>query len=64
MLIPKKISPGLVIDYRSITLLNRTFKIFLKVLTSRLTPHLQDLIGDNYIGFITERNIFDGVAIP
>lgn len=51
VLISKKTSLELISEYRPIALLNCVVKIFSKVLASRLTPHLQEMIEDTQMGF-------------
>lgn len=63
VLIPKKTSPESISEYYPIALMNSVLKIFSKVLASRLTPHLQKIIGDTQTNFIAGRNILYRVAI-
>jgi Reverse transcriptase (RNA-dependent DNA polymerase) len=48
-------------DFQPISLLNRSFKIFTKVLTNRLHPVLDRLIGVNQHAFLKGHNIMDNV---
>jgi Reverse transcriptase (RNA-dependent DNA polymerase) len=48
-------------DFRPVSLLNCSFKFFTKVLTSRLYPVLDRLIGFNQHAFLKSRNIMDNV---
>lgn len=61
--IPKNNPPKSICEYRPIALLNSVLKIFSTVLASRLTPYLQEMIGDTQMDFIARRNILDNVAI-
>lgn len=56
-------SPESITEYRLITLLDTVLKIFSKVLASRLTPYLPEMISDAQTSFVVGRNILDGVAI-
>jgi Reverse transcriptase (RNA-dependent DNA polymerase) len=60
-LIPKVSDIKTIKDFRPISLLNCSFKIFTKVLTSRLHPVLNRLIGVNQHTFLKGRNIMDNV---
>lgn len=62
-LIPKKYSLRQIGDYRPIALLNSTIKIVSKILANRLAPKLKLLVKDYQTGFITDRNILEGVAM-
>ena len=62
VLIPKKEETVRVSDLRTITLLNRSFKIVTKVLANRLAPIFDNIIDPAQSGFIKGRNIHDSVA--
>jgi hypothetical protein len=47
-------------QYRPICLLNVDFKCFTKVLTNRLVPIAQRVLGKNQTGFVKGRNILEG----
>jgi Reverse transcriptase (RNA-dependent DNA polymerase) len=62
-LIPKISDIKNIKDFRPINLLNCSFKIFIKVLTSRLHPVLDRLIGVNQHAFFKSQNIMDNVIV-
>lgn len=62
-LIPKLDNPILVIDYRPISLINCTLKIFLKLLAHRLSCCLNHIISEEQFGFVKGRNISENVLI-
>lgn len=63
ILIAKKEDPNEVRDYRPIALLNSIIKIVMKVLANRITPVLQEIIGEQQTSFILDRNILEGIAL-
>jgi Reverse transcriptase (RNA-dependent DNA polymerase) len=62
-LIPKVAETSSIKDFRPISLLNCSFKFFTKVLTFRLHPVLDRLIGFNQHAFLKGRNIMDNVIV-
>lgn len=62
-LIPKKIAPERLEDYRPISCLSVTYKIFAKVLASRLMKILPELITPNQMTFIKGRRITDAIGL-
>jgi Reverse transcriptase (RNA-dependent DNA polymerase) len=60
-LIPKVVDTSTIKDVQPISLLNYSFKIFIKVLTSRLHPVLDRLIGFNQHVFLKGQNFMDNV---
>lgn len=62
-LIPKVQEANTIRQFKPICLLNVDYKIFTKVLTNRLVPIADKVIGRNQTGFIKGRNIFEGVII-
>ncbi|CAA7045620.1 unnamed protein product [Microthlaspi erraticum] len=62
-LIPKIPSPKTVAEYIPITLCNVYYKIFSKILTSRLQPILSTIISENQIAFVPGRAISDNMLI-
>jgi Reverse transcriptase (RNA-dependent DNA polymerase) len=60
-LIPNVIDTSTIKDFRPISLHNCCFKIFMKVLTSRLHPVLDRFIRLNQYVFLKGRNIMDNV---
>jgi Reverse transcriptase (RNA-dependent DNA polymerase) len=60
-LIPKVKDASTVKEFRPINLLNCSFKIFTKVLTNRLYPVLDRLIGPNQNIFLKGHNTMDSV---
>lgn len=55
--IPKCSKPRTRLDYRPIALLNSNYKIFTKILASRLAPVLGYAVQDSQSGFVRGRNI-------
>ena len=62
-LVPKIKDATSIKQYRPICLLNVDFKIFTKVLSSRLSQVAKVAVGGNQTGFIKNRNILEGVVI-
>jgi len=62
-LVPKIKGANNIKQYRPICLLNVDFKCFTKVLTNRLVPIAQRVVGKNQTGFIKGRNILDGIVV-
>ena len=62
-LVPKIKDATSIKQYRPICLLNVDFKIFTKVLSSRLAQVAKVAVGGNQTGFIKNRNILEGVVI-
>jgi hypothetical protein len=50
-------------QYRPICLLNVDFKCFTKVITNRLVPVAQRVVGENQTDFIKGKNILEGVVV-
>jgi hypothetical protein len=63
-LISKVKDATLLKNYHPISLLNCSYKFFLKVLTNCLYPVLDRLIGPNQLTFFKGRNILDAVSLP
>lgn len=61
--VPKNNTSKSVGDFRPIALLNSSLKIISKILANRLAPKLWSLINNYQTGFVSSRNILDGVAI-
>jgi hypothetical protein len=61
-LIPKKLSPEEVNDYRPISLLNCALKVITKLLADRLQKWILLLVHHNQYGFIKNRTIQDCLA--
>lgn len=62
-LLPKKTNASQIQQYRLISLINVSFKIFSIVLTNRLTVVPDIVIGPTQSTFIPGRYILDGVVI-
>lgn len=62
-LIPKKINPTSIFDYKPISVINMIPKILTKILANRLQPHLQKLIFPNQIAFIKGRSMKEIIPI-
>jgi sorting nexin-29 len=48
-------------NYRGISLLSTSYKILSNILLSRLTPHADEIIGDNQCGFRRNRSTTDQI---
>lgn len=62
-LIPKKNAPERLEDYRPISCLGVMYKIFSKLLASRLSAVLLDLIAQNQTSFIKARRITTAIGL-
>lgn len=62
-LIPKLKEANNIRQFRPICLLNVDYKWFTKVLTNRMAPIANKIIGKNQTGFIKGRNILEGVVV-
>ncbi|CAL5444250.1 unnamed protein product [Camellia sinensis] len=62
-LVPKKENPVGLADYRPISLVSSLYKIFTKVLSSRLKVVIPQIISENQSLFIGGRNILDRVLV-
>ncbi|GJX45301.1 RNA-directed DNA polymerase, eukaryota [Tanacetum coccineum] len=62
-LIPKKNDPRFVSDYRPISLIGSLYKVVTKVLATRLSLVISDLISDVQSAFLPNRQILDGPFI-
>ena len=58
-LIPKKLTPESVNDYRPISLLNCVLKVITKILSERLQRWILKVVHQNQYGFIKNRTIQD-----
>ncbi|GJR87788.1 RNA-directed DNA polymerase, eukaryota [Tanacetum coccineum] len=62
-LIPKVLDPKVVSDYRPISLIGSLYKVVTKILASRLSLVISDLISDVQTAFLPNRQILDGPFI-
>jgi hypothetical protein len=62
-LLPKCAKAIKIQQYRPIYLLNVRFKIFMKVITNRLTEVAHKVIQPTQLAFLPGRNIMEGVII-
>nr|GEW04788.1 RNA-directed DNA polymerase, eukaryota [Tanacetum cinerariifolium] len=62
-LIPKSLEPKVVGDFRPISLIGSVYKVITKILQSRLSSVISDLISDVQTGFLPNRQILDGPFI-
>ncbi|GJV51398.1 RNA-directed DNA polymerase, eukaryota [Tanacetum coccineum] len=62
-LIPKSLDPKSVGDYRPISLIGSMYKVITKILATRLSVVISDLISDVQTAFLPNRQILDGPFI-
>eukprot|EP00253_Pinus_taeda_P003328 PITA_03328 len=62
-LIPKETRPTTFSRFRPISLCNTSYKIFAKIIASRLQPLLPSLISENQGGFLSNRQIHDSIIL-
>nr|GEZ50889.1 RNA-directed DNA polymerase, eukaryota [Tanacetum cinerariifolium] len=62
-LIPKVLDPKVVNDYRPISLIGSLYKVVTKILATRLSLVISDLILDVQTAFLPNRQILDGLFI-
>nr|GFC93367.1 RNA-directed DNA polymerase, eukaryota, reverse transcriptase zinc-binding domain protein [Tanacetum cinerariifolium] len=62
-LIPKVLDPKVVSDYRPISLIGSLYKVVTKILATRLSLVISDLISDIQTAFLLNRQILDGPFI-
>jgi hypothetical protein len=63
-LIPKKINPVEVRDFRPISMVGSVYKILAKVFANKLSMVLEDIISTPQNAFVKGRRITDSVLIP
>jgi Reverse transcriptase (RNA-dependent DNA polymerase) len=61
--VSKKQDVKLITKFRSISLINVSFKIIIKVLSSRLAPYMDSLISVTQTVYIKGKNIMDNVVM-
>ncbi|GJW52054.1 RNA-directed DNA polymerase, eukaryota [Tanacetum coccineum] len=62
-LIPKTLDPKIVSDYRPICLIGSLYKVVTKIIATRLSTVIFDLISDAQTAFLPNRQILDGPFI-
>jgi hypothetical protein len=62
-LVPKKINPASMGDFRPIACCNVIYKCITKILSNRILPILGDLVGTNQSAFIPNRSISENVLL-
>ena len=62
-LIPKSLEPKVVGDFRPISLIGSVYKVITKILQSRLSLVIPDLISNVQMNFLPNRQILDGPFI-
>lgn len=62
-LLPKKVDPLQVKDYRPISLIHSFAKLVAKIMANRLAPFLPDLVSKNQSAFVKGRNIQDNFLL-
>jgi hypothetical protein len=62
-LVPKKINPSSMGDFRPISCCNVIYKCITKILSNRMLPFLADLVGMNQSAFIPSRSISENVLL-
>ncbi|GJZ99502.1 RNA-directed DNA polymerase, eukaryota [Tanacetum coccineum] len=60
---PKVLNPKVVSDYRPISLIGSLYKVVTKILATRLSMVISDLISDVQTTFLPNRQILDGLFI-
>jgi hypothetical protein len=62
-LVPKKINPSSMGDFRPISCCNVIYKCITKILSNRMLPFLGELVGMNQSAFIPSRSISENVLL-
>jgi hypothetical protein len=62
-LVPKKINPSAMGDFRPITCCNVIYKCITKIISNRMLPLLGDLVSMNQSAFIPSRSISENVLL-
>jgi hypothetical protein len=62
-LVPKKINPSSMGDFRPISCCNVIYKCITKILSNRMLPFLADLVGMNQSAFIPSRSVAPQILI-
>lgn len=62
-LLPNKADASSLFDYRPISLIHLLTKLFAKVLSLRLAPHLGDIVSANQSAFIVGRGVHDNFML-
>jgi ribonuclease HI len=62
-LIPKVLNPSSMNQFRPISLCNFIYKIFAKVIATRLKPMMDSLISHNQSAFVANRSIQDSILV-
>jgi hypothetical protein len=62
-LVPKKVNPSAMGDFKPIACCNVIYKCITRILSNRMLPFLSDLVSKNQFAFISARSISENVLL-